>query len=113
LPPDGPKDSQTNVTHCRRYLQKSLPILNEVLLTVTLGRRPLKIWIFVAHITNEFILGLDILCAYGASVDFWRQTLHLAEEKVSQWSPAFQPGTGQDLHLTKQVDVGEMLENIQ
>jgi hypothetical protein len=57
---------------------KAIPILKEVLLTLTLGQRPLKIWVFVANITNEFILGLDILRAYGASVDLWRKTLRLA-----------------------------------
>jgi hypothetical protein len=66
---------------------ESLPILKEVLLTLNLGRRPLRMWVFVANITNEFILGLNILSAYGASVDLGRQTLLLAEEEVSLWSP--------------------------
>jgi hypothetical protein len=47
---------------------ETLPILKEVFLTLTLGRRPLKNWVFVADIT-EYILGLGILCAYGALVD--------------------------------------------
>jgi hypothetical protein len=34
-----------------------LPILKDVFLTLTLGQRPLKIWVFVASIANEFILG--------------------------------------------------------
>jgi hypothetical protein len=63
-----------------------LPILKEVFLTLTLGRRPLKIWVFVANITNELILGLDILRAYDASVDLGRQTLRLAGEEISLWS---------------------------
>jgi hypothetical protein len=58
-----------------------LPILKEVFLTLTLGQHPPKIWVFVADITNEFILGLDILRANDASVDIGHQTLHLAEEK--------------------------------
>jgi hypothetical protein len=53
-----------------------------------MGRHPLKIWVFITNITNEFILGLDILHAYEISVDPGRQTLHLAEEKVSPWSPS-------------------------
>jgi hypothetical protein len=32
-------------------------------------------------------LGLDILHAYDASVDLGHQTLRLAEEEVSLWSP--------------------------
>jgi hypothetical protein len=66
---------------------ETLPILNEVFLTITLGRRPLKIWVFVADITNEFNLGLDILRAYDASVDLGRLTLRLAGEEISLWSP--------------------------
>jgi hypothetical protein len=48
---------------------EALPILKEVFLTLILGRRPLKIWVFVADITNENILGLDILFAYNEFVD--------------------------------------------
>jgi hypothetical protein len=53
--------------------------------------RSLKIWVFVADTTNEFILGLDILRAYNASVDIGRQTLRLAEEEISLWSPGAGP----------------------
>jgi hypothetical protein len=56
--------------------------LKEVLFTLTLGWHPLKILVFIVGITNEFILGLDILCAYDAAVDLGPQTLHLAEEEV-------------------------------
>jgi hypothetical protein len=69
---------------------EALPIIKEVFLTLNLGRRPLKIWVFVADITNEFILGLDILRAYDAKLDIGRHTLRLAEE-VSLWSPGARP----------------------
>jgi hypothetical protein len=69
----------------------SLPILKEVLLTLTLGRRPLSMWVFVANITDELILGLNILRAYNASVDIGCQTLRLADEEVSLWSPGAGP----------------------
>jgi hypothetical protein len=36
---------------------------------LTLGQRILKIWVLVAYITGEFILGVDILQAYDTSVD--------------------------------------------
>jgi hypothetical protein len=39
---------------------EALPILKEVFLTMTLGQCPMKIWAFIANIT-EFILWLDIL----------------------------------------------------
>jgi hypothetical protein len=52
---------------------EALPILKEAFLTLTLGRHPLKIWGFVADITNEFILGLEVLSAYDASVKIGRK----------------------------------------
>jgi hypothetical protein len=70
---------------------ETLPILKDVFLTLNLGRRSLKIWVFVADITNELILGLDNLRAYDASVDIGCQTLCLAEEGVSLWSPGAGP----------------------
>jgi hypothetical protein len=66
---------------------ESLSILKEILLTVKLGCRPLKKWVFVANIIDGLILGLDILHAYDASVYIRRQELRLAEEEVSLWSP--------------------------
>jgi hypothetical protein len=42
---------------------EAMPVLKEVFLTMTLGRCPKKIRIFLANITNEFILGLDTLRA--------------------------------------------------
>jgi hypothetical protein len=66
---------------------EALLILKVVFLTLTLGQCPLKIWVFFVNITNEFILGLNILRAYDASVDPGCQTLRLAEEEVSLWSP--------------------------
>jgi hypothetical protein len=70
---------------------EAFPILKEVFLTLILGRRPLKIWVFVADIT-EFILGLDIMHAYDASVDIGGQALRLAVE-VSLWSPEPRPSS--------------------
>jgi hypothetical protein len=63
------------------------PILEEAYLILTLGRRPLKIWVFVANITNQFTLGLDIQRVYGASMGLGRQNLLPAKEEVSLWSP--------------------------
>jgi hypothetical protein len=70
---------------------EALPILKEALLTLTPGRHPLKIWVSVTDITNELILGLNVLRAYDASVDIGLQTLRLAEEEVSLWSPGVRP----------------------
>jgi hypothetical protein len=54
---------------------EAFPILKEVFLTLTLGRHPLNIWVFVPSISNEFILGLDILRTNDASVYVGRQML--------------------------------------
>jgi hypothetical protein len=62
--------------------------LEGVFLTLTLGQHPLKIWVFIASVTNEFILGLDILRSYDASMDLGHQMFHLAEEEVLLWSPS-------------------------
>jgi hypothetical protein len=61
-------------------------ILKEDFLTLTLGRRPQKNWVFVACITNEVILGLDILCAYNAPLDLGCQILRIGEEEILLWS---------------------------
>jgi hypothetical protein len=46
-----------------------LPILKEALVKLTLGPCPPATWVFVASVTNKFILRLDILHANHASVD--------------------------------------------
>jgi hypothetical protein len=52
-----------------------IPVVKEALVELTLGQRALKIWVFVADITEEFILGLDNLRAYHATVDVGRHGL--------------------------------------
>jgi hypothetical protein len=44
-----------------------IPILKEIFLTLTFKRLSLKILVFVSSITDEFILGMDILRPYDAS----------------------------------------------
>jgi hypothetical protein len=70
---------------------EALPILKEVFLTLTQGRLPFKIWVFIVNITNVFFLGLIVLCTYDASVDLGHQTLLLAKEEVSAWTPGVGP----------------------
>jgi hypothetical protein len=47
--------------------------------------------VFAAEITDEFILGLDVLQAYNASVDVGRHLLRLGQEEVTLWRPGAQP----------------------
>jgi hypothetical protein len=60
---------------------RTIPVVREALVEVTLGQRALKILVFVADITAEFILGLDILRAYHATVDVGRQVLRLGQRE--------------------------------
>jgi hypothetical protein len=48
---------------------ETLPILKEVLVTLTLGRHPLITSVFIANITDEFILGLNVMHAHNASMN--------------------------------------------
>ena len=57
-------------------------MLKEGLVELTLGRQALRIWAFVAEVTDEFILGLDVLLAYDTSVDLGRHLLRLGQEDV-------------------------------
>jgi hypothetical protein len=71
--------------------EEALPILKEGFLTMTLRRQSLKIWVFITNITNEFIMVLDILRAYDASLELGRQMLRLGLEEVLLWSPRAGP----------------------
>jgi hypothetical protein len=44
--------------------------------------RSLYVWVFVADITDDFILRLDVLQAYDASVDVGRHLLRLDRDEV-------------------------------
>jgi hypothetical protein len=66
-------------------------VLKEALVELTLRQRALRIWVFVAEVTDEFILGLDFLRAYDASVDLGRHLLRLRQEEVTLWRPGARP----------------------
>jgi hypothetical protein len=44
------------------------PALEEAFVTLTPGQRPLKTLVFVTSITDEFILGLDVLRTQDAAM---------------------------------------------
>lgn len=50
---------------------------------VGLGQHPLVTWVFINRITNEFILGPDILCVHDVSMDVGCCVLQLDEKEVS------------------------------
>jgi len=61
---------------------ETIPVLKEALVELTLVQRALRIWVFVAEVTAEFILGLDVLRDYDASVDLGRHLLRRVRRKL-------------------------------
>jgi hypothetical protein len=71
-------------------LWRDHPDSEEALVELTLGRRALEIWVFVAEAMDEFMLRLDVLRAYNASVDLGRHMPQLGQEEVTLWRPGAQ-----------------------
>jgi hypothetical protein len=63
---------------------ETLPVVKEAHVELTMGRRTLRSWVFVADIADDFILGLDILRAHDASVDIGRRVLRLGQDEVPE-----------------------------
>jgi hypothetical protein len=63
-------------------LRETIPVFKEAHVELTMGRRTLRSWVFVADIKDDFVLGLDILRAYDASVDVGRRVLRLGQDEV-------------------------------
>jgi hypothetical protein len=59
-----------------------MPVVKEAHVELTMGRRTLRSWLFVADIKDDFILGLDILLAHDASVDIGRRVLRLGQDEM-------------------------------
>jgi hypothetical protein len=64
---------------------EAIPVLKKALVELTLGRRALRIWVFVVYVTEKFILGLDVLRAYDTSVDLGRHLLRWGREELTLW----------------------------
>lgn len=47
---------------------------------MNLGQTALRIWVFVAEITDKFIMGLDVLRIHEATVDLGRHVLRIGRE---------------------------------
>lgn len=48
---------------------------------LTLGRSPIPVWVLIIEITDQFILGLDVLHTYGAFVYQGHHMLKLCQEE--------------------------------
>jgi hypothetical protein len=70
---------------------ETLPIVKEASVELTPGRNHIRIWVFVAEILDEFILGLNILHVYYAFVVLGHHMLQIREEEVSLWCPRAEP----------------------
>jgi hypothetical protein len=103
-------DGQPNQCYTLRMVSwEAFPILKEVILTLTLRRRPLKIWVLVSNITNKFIVAghtAHIWCICGPKVPnaVSCRRRSIATEPWGR-APAFQPGSdqwsGDNLHSAK------------
>jgi hypothetical protein len=61
---------------------RTIPVVKKALVQLTLGQRALKIWVFVADVTDKFILGLDILRSYHTTLDVGGNVIRLDQEEV-------------------------------
>jgi hypothetical protein len=77
-----PERDVTRKTYVRSISGQTLPIFKEALVKLTMGKCLLTAWVFVADITEEFTLGLDIMYAHNAVVDLRRHVLRLGDEEV-------------------------------
>jgi hypothetical protein len=78
-------------THIADGVWGSPPHLKRSFSNSNLEAAPTENLGFVADVTNEFILGLDIIRSYDASVDIGHQTLRLAEDPRGG-TPSLKPG---------------------
>jgi hypothetical protein len=67
-----------------------LSVLKEALVELTIGWTSINIWLHVAEIMGELLLGLDMLHTNDAFVDLGHHMLRLGKE-VSVWSPQAWP----------------------
>jgi hypothetical protein len=76
-------DTGASVTIVQPDIAAGQPANSEGGVGRALERRPLTFWVVVAEITDDFILRLDVLRAYDASVDLGRHLLRLEQEEVT------------------------------
>jgi hypothetical protein len=59
--------------------------------------------VFVAEITDEFILGLDVLLAYDTSVELGRHLLRLGQEELTLWNSGARPTSSRHSLVSDEV----------
>jgi hypothetical protein len=66
-------------------------VMEEATVELPLAHTALQIRVFTGKLTDESILGLDILQVYDTIVDLKHSVLRLHKEEVSIWLPGPQP----------------------
>jgi hypothetical protein len=69
---------------------ETIPVMEETPVELTLGWQALRISVFVTEVMDEFILGLDVLRAYDASMYLGHHLLSLGQEETTLWRPGAQ-----------------------
>jgi hypothetical protein len=87
---------------------ETILVLKGALFKLTPGWWALRIWVFVAEVTDEFILGLDVLWTYDVSVDLGCHLLQLDQEEVTPWRPGAQPKSARLSLVGDEVISGSM-----
>jgi predicted aspartyl protease len=71
-----------SVTYLQSVSGDAVPVLQEALVKLTLGKYHLVSWALVAETTEEFTLGIDVMHAHGVILDLRRNILQLGDEAV-------------------------------
>jgi hypothetical protein len=71
------------------YILQMVPgrslVLKKALVDLALEQSTLCIWLFITKITDQFILGLEILRAYDTVTDLKHSVLQMGQEEVLLW----------------------------
>lgn len=73
-----PQQEAKQSLHLTDGLWRTIPVMG-ALVKLTLGRRALRFWVYVTEVT-DFILGLEVLWAYNATVELVHNQLQMGQE---------------------------------
>jgi predicted aspartyl protease len=77
-----PERYPTKVTKLRTITGQRIPVIKEVLVKLTLHKCRIITWAIVANINEEFLLGLDVMCAEDVILDLQRHVLRIGGQEV-------------------------------
>jgi hypothetical protein len=88
----GQRERKPNMSYVLQMESgETIQLMKEAFVLLTLGWQAFRIWVFVSDIRDEFILGLDVLRAYDASVDLGRHLLLLGQKEVTLFNTVALP----------------------